>query len=102
MSNRRKIKNTKTKNHKMNNDKVNNPIVDALKNFNLPTTLMIKPNKDDGAMILDFGTKKDMEDYINLVKKHQLGEDFPEEYYEEIELFKFYLENNKIRRIRIF
>ena len=101
MSNRRKIKNN-NKNHKMNNDKVNNPIVDALKNCNLPTTLMIKPNKDNGAMIIDFGTKKDMEDYINRVKKHQLGEDVPEEYYEEIELFKFYLENNKIRRIRIF
>ena len=98
MSNRRKIKNNKTK----NNDKVNNPIVDCLKNFNLQTTLMIKPNKDDGEMILDFGTKKDMEDYINLVKKHQLGEDFPEEYYEEIELFKFYLENNKLGLIRIF
>ena len=102
MSNRRKIKNNKTKNNKMNNDKVNNPIVDTLKNFNLPTTLMVKLNKDDGAIIIDFGTKKDMEDYINRVKKHQLDEDFHEEYYEEIELFKFHLENNKIRRIRIF
>ena len=96
MSNRRKIKNNK------NNDKVNNPIVDALKNCNLPTTLMMKLNKYVGAMVVDFGTKKDMEDYINKVKKHQLGEDFPEEYSEEIELFKFYLENNNIVRIRIF
>ena len=101
MSNRRKIKNH-NKNHQMNNDKVNNPIVDALKNCNLPTTLMIKLNKYGGAMVVDFGTKKDMEDYINKVKKHQLGEDFPEEYSEEVQLFKFYLENNNIVRIRIF
>ena len=101
MSNRRKIKNH-NKNHQMNNDKVNNPIVDALKNCNLPTTLMIKLNKYGGAMVVDFGTKKYMENYNKKKKKHQLGEDSPEEYSEEVQLFKFYLENNNIVRIRIF
>ena len=66
MSNRRKIKNNK---NNKNNDKVNNPTVDVLKNFNLPTTLMIKLNKNSGPMYVDFGTKKDMEDYINLFNK---------------------------------
>ena len=142
MSNRRKIKNNKTNNHQMNNGKVNKTIVDCLKKVNISTTLVTKLNKNSGPMVVDFGTKKDMEDYINKVKKHQLPEELfeeiyekifnesakelseelneeldeeileeirkelrekvREEFYEGIEIFKPYLENNKIGLIRIF
>ena len=138
MSNRRKIKNNKTKNI----NKVNNPIVECLKKVNISTTLVTKLNKNSGPMVVDFGTKKDMEDYINKVKNHQLPEELfeeiyekifkesakelseelneeldkeileeirkdirekiREEFYEGIEIFKPYLENNKIGLIRIF
>ena len=102
----------------MNNDKVNNPMMDFLKKVNISTTLVTKLTKNSGPMVVDFGTKKDMEDYINKVKKHQLPEEFfdeiikelpkelreklIEEFYEGIEIFKPYLENNKFGLIRIF
>ena len=80
MSNRRKIKNNKTKKQPMNNDKVNNSMMDFLKKVNISTTLVIKLNKNSGPIVVDFGNKKDMEDHINKVKKHQL----PEEFFDEI------------------
>ena len=144
----------------MNNDKVNNPMMDFLKKVNISTTLVTKLTKNSGPMVVDFGTKKDMEDYINKVKKHQLPKEFfdrfikekelnediskelteeffkkcakelneelndelrekiskmlrkkvdedlreklIEEFYEGIEIFKPYLENNKFGLIRIF
>ena len=76
MSNRRKIKNNKTKNHQMNNDKLNKSMMDLLKNKNISTTLVTKFSINHSTMVVDFGNKKDMEDYINKVKKHQLPKEF--------------------------
>ena len=78
MSNRRKIKNNK------NNDKVNNPMMDWLKNKNISTTLVIKFGVNHSTMYVDFGTKKDMEDFINRVKKHQLPEEFFDGFFKEL------------------
>ena len=64
----------------MNNGKVNNSMMDFLKKVNISTTLVTKLNKNSGPIVVDFGTKKDMEDYINKIKKHQL----PEEFFDEI------------------
>ena len=142
MSNTKKIKNNKTNKQPININKVNNSMMDFLKKVNISTTLVTKLNKNSGPMVVDFGTKKDMEDYINKVKKHQLPEELfeeiyekifkesakelseelneeldeeileeirkelrekvREEFYEGIEIFKPYLENNKFGLIRIF
>ena len=82
MSNRRKIKNN-NKNHQMNNDKVNKSMMDWLKNKNISTTLVTKFGLNHSTMYVDFGNKKDMEDYINKVKKHQLPEEFFDRLFKE-------------------
>lgn len=67
----------------MNNDKVNKSMMDWLKNKNISTTLVTKFGLNHSTMYVDFGNKKDMEDYINKVKKHQLPEEFFDRLFKE-------------------